>query len=762
MNAALQWFPLLPVWLVLVIGAALVAALVCGNWFLVRKSVPRRWRFALGALRMGMIVVFTLGLLRPVLTMPRSVVRTPDVLVLVDVSRSMGQMSADGSGSRLDEVRQALRASPAVASAARTKTLHWFTFDKAAHSTTAEALDRAEARGDSTDLGGSLRSAVEALQLQSAAGRSQSAATRVLVASDGQDQGTDDVVAVARDLGIVVDVLAPASEGGKGRASATIADVQGARRVLLGSDTTFLATIRADRPAAGLALVLEDDGREIHRYDVGNLAAGHEARIELADHPSEPGLKRYTLRLVEGDSEVGAKRAVNVQVTDQRHEVLMLEDTWRWDFKYLRRLLEDDPSFNFTAFLSRGGAAFVQFGEPERRVQLGGFPHSRRELDGFDTLILGNLDPRAWPRGLARHIYDAVAEGGKSLVVIAGPHLGDWLTVVDLTRLLPVELTRDSGTPAAGPVALRLTPEGMASNWFVIQPGSGEGVEVSTSASAAPARLSPVDQVYPVLRKRPAATVLVEAAEQTNAYGPLIVMAEHTVGRGRVLFIGTDTLWRWQTLGPRTEGGATLYSAFWQHALRALAPPEPTSKANQLWLRPERTLYRAGERVRVTAEWRSDTDAASGSRDTNAATASVVLPDGQRLPLDLVADDRDPSRLAAQFDVKQPGPYRVEAAVQTHAQLAAQASATVEAVPRPGESDDAPVDLGLLGRLASATGGRIIDPTAPDGWLPATHETPATVVERQSFDLWHNFALLLVLCVLMAADWSLRLFRGYV
>ena len=76
--------------------------------------------------------------------------------------------------------------------------------------------------------------------------------------------------------------------------------------------------------------------------------------------------------------------------------------------------------------------------------------------------------------------------------------------------------------------------------------------------------------------------------------------------------------------------------------------------------------------------------------------------------------------------------------------------------------DDAPVDMGLLGRLASATGGRVIDPAAADGWLPTAPETPTTVVKRQSFDLWHNFALVLVLCVLMAGDWSLRLFRGYV
>ena len=765
MSMTVQWFPLLPVWLVLLIGAALLGVLAFGSSLLTRrKSVPRPWVIALGALRVGMIIVFILGLLRPVLSMPRSVALAPDVLVLVDTSQSMNQPSATRSGNRLDEVRGVLRTSPAVRKAARTHNLHWFAFDKKACATTVEALEKSEPRGEATDFAASLKSAVEQIRLKSATAGLTTAATRVLVASDGQDQGAADAAAVARELGVAVDVLAPAPGDRKGRPAATIADVQGARRVLLGSETALLATVRADGAADGLALVLQDDGREIQRRDLGALPVGQEARVEFSDHPAAPGLKRYMLRLVQGDAPVGAGRAVNVQVSDRRHEVLMLEDTWRWDFKFLRRLLEDDPSFSFTAFLARGGAAFVQFGEPDRRVQLGGFPHSRRELDGFDTLILGDVNPQGWPRGLARHVYDAVVEGGKSLVVIAGPHLAEWTNTIELMRLLPVELTRQSGMPVTGLIDLRVTPEGMVSSWFSLLPQTAEGDDpAQAAATAAPARVSPVEQLYPVLRKRPAATVLLEAAGQSNAYGPLIVVAEHTVGRGRVLFIGTDTLWRWQTMGPRTESGVTLYHTFWQHALRALAPPEPASATNQLWLHPERTLYHAGDRVRVSTERHpAGSDAAANAPATASVTASVVLPDGSRLPLDLVPDPREPRHLSAKFDVTQPGRYRIEASARSDVQLVSETASFIEVLPRPGEGDDAPVELGLLARLASATGGRMIDPTAPDGWLPTEPAASPTIIQRESLDLWHNFSLLLVLCLLLASDWSLRLFRGLV
>ena len=81
-------------------------------------------------------------------------------------------------------------------------------------------------------------------------------------------------------------------------------------------------------------------------------------------------------------------------------------------------LFEDDPSFRFSALLARGGGAFVQFGSPDRRVNLVGFPQTRADLDGFDCFVLGDVDPAKWPRALAADLARQVTDEGKSLVVI--------------------------------------------------------------------------------------------------------------------------------------------------------------------------------------------------------------------------------------------------------------------------------------------------------------------------------------------------------
>ncbi len=753
-----QFFPVLHPAIIVLFGVALLAALIAGSRLLIQKHVPRRSIVQLGVLRIGMIVVVVLGLFQPVLSVPRTITDSPGLLVLVDTSASMSSPAA--SGTRFDDVKQQLANSPAVQAAARTHTLHWFTFDRRAYPTTLAALDQAAPRGEGTDVAASLKSAWNYVRLLNASQGSSATPSRALIVSDGQHRSSADVVVVAKELGLSLDVLAPArSPDQPATSAAEIVLVQAAQRVLIGSETAFQVTVRPHQKLDRLSLVVEEDGQEIQRRELSGLIAGQDQFVVVTHRPKEIGLKRYRFQLIQGTAEGGHSPetavdqayAVNVQAVDDHHDVLILEDSWRWEFKYLRRVLEDDPSFSLTALLSRGENAFVQFGEPERRVKLGGFPQSRSELDGFDTLVLGDVRPATWPRGLARHIYGAVAEGGKSLVVMAGAHIEEWVDSPELTRLLPVELTRESGTPISGQIDVRLTPEGKASSWFSLT----EKKDGATSATAV--SLPTLEHVYPVLRKRPLATVLLEAAGQQNAYGPLVIIAEQNVGRGRVLFLGTDTLWRWQSHGPRTDEGVTLHSAFWQQAFRALAPTELTSARRQLFLRPERTQYRVGESVRVTAEL-------SAGEETSAPTleGTVILPDGRRLPLAMQSREQWKEGSSTQFEPSQSGRYRMEVTARSEGQNVADASVVIEVASRRNETDGSPVDHATLEHWAAATGGHRIEPDKPNGWIETDSRSSTTVVRRQSLDLWHNLSLLLLLCMLQAADWTLRLFRGYV
>jgi hypothetical protein len=739
-NWSIHYLPILPSGLIAVITLSLLALLAYGSALLLRRQVPPRWVVILGSWRVLIIAVFALVLLQPVVSFTRPVKREPEMLVLVDTSESMALPGA-GKGSRLDEVQPLLEQGELAAALRARYQLHWYTFDSSARPLDTHDLSGLKPTGTTTRIADALSAAWELARASGAAPE------RVLLVSDGNDLGGSDPVEAARHFGLTVDTLAPGSPAeGASDGVVAIADVQSARRVLLGSETHFRVSLRSPHSrgtAQPLMLRLNENGKEVWTGKVTFKPGSSEQRVAVNYRPTSAGAKQYAFRL-DGAEANSTPFQLAVQVLDSKHEVLILEDTWRWEFKFLRRVFEDDPSFRFTATLSRGSGAFVQFGSPDRRVNLIGFPQGRAELEGFDTIILGDVDPKRWPRGLAATLADLVTEEGKSLIVIAGPNVGRLAEMRELHALLPVELTRDAGAPQEGPIDVQVSADGSQSPFFF-------------KAGGADAKLPPLDQVYAPLRKRPGATILLEAAKKGNAYGNLIIAAEQTVGRGRVLFLGTDTLWKWQTLSPPGEGGTTPYRTFWQQTLRAMTPARPASSGVQLWLQADRSRYESGRAVHLRAEVESERPLLQPRLQ-----ATVVLPDDRQLPLAFAAHPAEPGVYTAEFVTAQAGPYRVQASITAEGKVSAEAATTLDVASSQAERDAVRIDAANLRRIAAATGGQVIDPARPETWPAGGERTREPAPEVRMLDLWNNATLLLVLCALLGVDWMLRLVRGYV
>jgi hypothetical protein len=730
-----QQSSILPLWLTWLLAALLVGMLMHGTITLLRKGIQQRWVAFLGGMRLLIVTIFLLILFQPVFSYPQEKEQLPELMVLVDTSRSMGQTGGQGQ-TRLDEVVSVLEKSNLVNTLEKRYRLHWFQFDSTALPFARSELSALKPAGALTRYAESITSAWDQLR---ALGK---APERILFVSDGNDLGKNDPVEAARALGTTIDTLAPTSDKRPEDAATAIADVQCARRVLLGSETHFRVTLSRTDPVKDqtLRLRLDEDGKKVWEQDVLLKAGQSEQTVTLAHRPGTKGTKQYDFQL----GPAAKPFPVSVQVVDSKYEVLILEDTWRWEFKYLKRLFEDDPSFRFTALLPRGRGTFMQFGSPDRRVNLVGFPQGRAELEGFDTFILGDVDPTRWSRTLAAGLAQTVTEEGKSLVVIAGPNIAGLIDVPELHGLLPVELTRESGNPVAGPVDVRIRADGGGSSFFF------------QLQSRDKAKLPPLDQIYPPLRKRPAATVLLEAEKQANSYGKLIVVAEHTVGKGRVLFVGTDTLWKWQTLAPSSEG-PTPYSLFWQQAFRALTPARSYVGGVQLWMQASRTRKEAGRPVVLEAEVQ-----ALRPLTRPKIQATVELPDKRSLPLAFAADAANPRLFRAEFESDLPGPHTIKASVLAEGKSVADGSTVVHMEEARGELHDRGIDHGNLQRLAAATGGKTIDPTRPETWPDPGDQPRPVMIQERTVDLWNNFTLMLLLCGLLATDWVCRIMKGFV
>ena len=752
---SLTLHPILPSWAVTLVAVALLALLAQGSVVLVGKKVPGRWVLYLALLRIAAVALFIICLLRPLVSYHTKVQPGTDLLVLFDTSASMVK-----SG-RLERALAAMRKTGLSARLDEQFKVHRFAFDRNArpiNSLDAAALEDA---GEVTHMAESLRTAwgyYRQSEQASNAGRS-----RILLVSDGNDQGAQNVTTIARRLGIPVYALAitdpdpqrgPAPES-TARPRITIASVQSPRRVLLGSRCRFRATIRREGGAEQkLPLLLdlnEVGGERIVEHKL-NFAAGEAERVvSLSHQPASAGAKRYALRVRAADApaaiDTGDPYELTIHVSGRTNNILVFEDTWRWEFKFLRRIFEHDPSFSFTAFLSRGSGIYMQFAEPDRTVQIAGFPQSRAELDRFDIFVLGDIRPRKWPAALTAAIHQLVVERGKSLIVIAGPNLAHWPGVPQLEALLPVELATESARPVPGPVNVRPTLRAAASPLF----HGGEENAIDWSD------LPPMDQIYPPLRKRPGATILLEAPDHSNDFGPLIVLAEHTIGRGRVLFLGTDTLWKWQLLPETEEGLDTPYRLFWYQTLRALSPQRWDEGTAALWLRPDRSRYTAGRTVHLRAELESDR-----TLEQTRVEGTVTRPDGSELALMLSPRPENPTTFSGRFEAALRGHYEIAAAAYSGAKTVAEVQTAIEVEPPPGERSALPIDAELLSRLATITGAHLIDPADTDTWPAADDSLPEPVQQSRSIDLWSSFALLALLVAILGLDWLLRLLRGFV
>jgi len=436
---------------------------------------------------------------------------------------------------------------------------------------------------------------------------------------------------------------------------------------------------------------------------------------------------------------------MTVEVVAERYEVLLLEDSWRWEFKYLRRVLEDDPSFNFTGFLSRGGA-YVEFASADRLSQLAAFPRTAADLNGFNIIILGDVDPRRWAPGLAGAIRDRVVNDGASQIVLAGPRIGLLAGVPELGSLLPVEFAANTVDPLSGPVRVEVNPAVLQSPFFF------------HAGPNAWANLPPMDRIYPPLHKKAAATILLEAPEFRNDYGQIIVAAEQAAGKGRVLYLGTDTLWKWQMTAGELQPGVTPYLLFWQQTLRALAPNRLAGGVNPLALKPEKTTYEVGEKIVLAAQ----VDALPVDQEGRSQLRGTVkFPDKREVPVSFIPDTNTQHGYLSNLVASQPGSYLFNVEWVRDGKVAAGMQVAVD-VEKPADDDDAPVDEAALKRIAAGTGGRFLSRNDPSTWPLPENLEEVTGTRNVIASLWDNATLLILLVLLMGTDWAIRLKNGFV
>lgn len=574
----------------------------------------------------------------------------------------------------------------------------------------------------------------------------------MILFTDGiRNAGPDprEVASLAREAGVVIHTVGLGTTAPR---DVQVVEVTAPEVAFLQDEVPVNVRVRA-RGLAGqtVRLGLSMEGMRLDERDVRWEADGDQV-VGLKLTPEQTGDFELTVDIPARPDEILAennRQARRLRVVDDRVRVLLLEESPRWEFRYLQALLLRDRRVELKCVLFDADPAVARSpGSP----YLESFPTRREDLFGYDLIVFGDVDPRHFTPAQLEMIADFVARSGGSFLMVAGRRYSPWgYRDTALERLLPVEFERPIGeSPAAAvqdrPIPLALTPEGRSSVLLRM----ADELEVDPERWQ---RLPPLFWVAPVKAAKAAAQVLMTDARSGEDGGgrPVVVLQQYGVGQS--MFVGTDNTWRWR----RNEGEA-FYESFWARVIQRLSIHHLVSGSRRTQLTLDQQVVGPGERVSVsarlfTSSFEPLTDPGVLARveadglGRGSGTGSGAGPLGE-VTLRAVPDQ--PGLYEGELVAPAAGKYRLRVGDEAPASV----DFTVE--DRRVEAGETAMQEGVLRELAQATGGVFFREEDLVRLPEVARSQAQRVISRLTVEIWSSPLYYLGILLLLTAEWLLR------
>jgi len=723
----------LSLWLWLAVGIG--ALIVVLYWYgATRRVVSDRWRRILTGLRVAGLVFLVLYLINPILSYRQRKVLKGSVAVAIDTSQSMSIADSVGDKKRLDAVRDLLAAEPSelLKKLAAKGQVSLYRFDRAAQPMTPDMfrkLDRAE--GEATDL-----AAVLKLIGNDAVKEHFTAA---VIFSDGRANAGGDPLAPLAGLRIPVHVVGVGQIEDTRTRRADVALIRVDANPVATKEIATVARVRFQQTGfnRGLFPVVMTEGKDT--VSSKTVAAEDVTRqeIELRFTPHATGVHNYEVSVPVQANEAIAennKLRFSVLVNETTCRVLYIEGELRWEYKFLKRLLEQDPTLEARCMVRTSAERFLTTGRGAVTLK-DGFPANLDELAKFRVVILGDLPRRFWTDSQLDVLDKFVSEREGGLLLLGGPELfcsGAYANTA-IARLSPAELAKSAAEPPAVGKKLVLTTQ------------SGRS-EILAGLDKAIAKID-LGRHYPLGKVKPAAEVLLETPDRR----PLL--ADQRYGKGRVVALATDSLWR-GAFGPRKPGESAPAEQLWRQLIQWLSGIKPTDqdeKARTLVANTDRTYYDAGRPIAVQA--RVNRKALPGGKAKVEARFVLDGKEAGRVPLR--PDEREIEHTGS-FEPPRDGQYEIHVALQGGGKAAEEVTLYATAGHPYRELEETTLNESLLRAVASQTGGRYFS-MADAGEIANQIEREETVRENRIEREWLASPAVFVLFVgMLSAEWYLR------
>ena len=449
------------------------------------------------------------------------------------------------------------------------------------------------------------------------------------------------------------------------------------------------------------------------------------------------GTQRYRVRLPQLPGELtyaNNTRAVSVQVQQRALHVLYFTQEIGVDYKYLRTELGADHGVIFTAMYRVLEDQFTVQGDRTGFQDLAqGFPTRDDVLKRYDCVILGSFEAGQFSDAQQQTLARYVNNGG-ALILLGGDSsfgLGGYADS-KLAPLMPWLIRADEP-----PLSTGAFPVSVADSASAVGFTSGLGEDISASGGAA---LESVNQPGAL---RPGAVALLNASTKEQT---VPVVAWQRYGKGQVLGIATNTMWKWAAAGDPTR---SLYGRFWRQAVRGLTKKlEGGSLLGVSW---NEEHYRPGEQATVEVQLRSADDAG------NIRLVGALSGPGGDKDITLTPVVGQANRYTAKIPLPQRGDYTFRLSAYSGANLAESYERALPVQPLIDEGASPELKDAYLRAIAAHARGIY---TGESDLAPAEKFLREQVVAQQATVTLPlaNFkdVLALVIIALLIAEWFYR------
>ena len=540
------------------------------------------------------------------------------------------------------------------------------------------------------------------------------------------------------------------------------------------------------------ARIVSSDGKILQEKS-SQIKASGDQEFEFRFRPEESGLSFHRMEVFPTNAKEqferdnsgkeltleNNRRWMTVDRGGGPFRVLYVSGRANWDFKFLRRALDEDDEIKLVAlqriakkqpkftFQDRSGVSdrnalfegfdgkddedaetydqtvFIRLGVEDKAELADGFPKDSEDLFKYHAVILDDIEAKFFTADQLLLLRRFVNQRGGGLLMMAGQEsfVAGRYEKTPLADVLPVYLRKSKKTNK-DEYRWQLTREGWLQDWTRLRPTEkGENKRLD--------EIRGLPYVNLVSGLKPGASLMAALVGPDGESAPALVTQRFGKGRSAALLAGNLYLWQMHQDDHK------------QGDLR------------QLWRQIVRWLV-ADVPMRVAIDF----DRAAG--DARATQINVTVQDGEFKPHDnadvkirVTTPSKEEIELSAQPSTKAAGLYTTD--YWPHEEGPYSATAIVTAAdgeeldpkkagwtsqPAADEFREMSTNRTALQELAEQSGGELVPAKDMDEFVATLPNRKIAVTEKWVYPVWHQWWVLGLAIGCLCGEWGLRRWRG--